>query len=250
MIHRHYSSFLPFQFLPFSYSIILFTFFIILSIFYFQFVNGADFYITNPWEATKWKAGTTVTITWKLYPSVNSVINGINLDLLDGPDLSARVLQNIAFSLPIDSTSFSWNILPDLPSSSHVFIRITGTGPEPVYRFSHRFEIYGGGSEWNEASNITKFMDPHLATEIVSQPLNIFSSITKLPPVVTLWNADGEAISTETLISTSKKTGNILGNEQDQSVNNGNIKSIHKFLLQEILVFIIPIIVTMTVLMI
>lgn len=212
MIHGRLES----SFASFSFLLLIFFSLFLINL---PIVNAVDFYITNPWEATKWKAGTTVSITWKLYTNTGPQINGINLDLLDGPDLSARVLQNIAFSLSTDATSFSWSILPETPSSSHVFIRITGTGADPIYRFSHRFEIYGGGEEWSSSSNITRFMDPSIATRAVSKSVNILPSITSFPQVISLWkdgdNDDSPITTTIEGINGSKGSGGALANGHD-----------------------------------
>lgn len=108
-----------------------------------------DYYITSPYDAVVWKAGKDVTITWNIerggYPA-----DSITVELMDGPDNGAQVIQTLATGLPVTSKSFTWTVPADFKTNNHVFVRLTGvnladkTGWQSVMRYSHRFTIIGG----------------------------------------------------------------------------------------------------------
>lgn len=169
--------------------------------------GAMDFYIRHPWEATRWKAGDTVTISWTLLDG-GPVTGSINIDLMDGADENADVLQNIAADLPASATSYAWRILPETTNSDRVFVRLTGTGTLPIYRYSHRFTIYGGQPPVSSTS-LHSFMDPHFAIPTASS-INppIQQTITSFPPVVSLqtdWDSPATS-STGTAATFSRQT--------------------------------------------
>lgn len=114
-------------------------------------VFATDFYITNPYAVTKWQQDETVKITWNLLPG-GEEISSISIDLMDGDDINASVIMNIASYIPKDSTCFDWYIPCNLQPSNTYFIRLTGNGKTPIYRFSHRFSIEKG-CKWHSSSS-------------------------------------------------------------------------------------------------
>jgi hypothetical protein len=161
-------------------------------------VVGTDFYITQPWAETKWKAGETVKISWKLYTDVGPEAIGINLDLMDGEDLSANFLLNIASSLKVDTTSYEWTIPNTVNSGDGLFVRITGIGSVPNYRFSHRFSIIGGEAG---AATVTVIapIGPTVDVNALVSALPRGSNKTAIPPVVSLIDPDQMEVVTETI---------------------------------------------------
>lgn len=161
-------------------------------------VLGTDFYITQPWAETKWKAGETVTISWKLYTDVGPEAIGINLDLMDGEDLSANFLLNIASNLKADTSSFQWTIPKTVNSGDGLFVRITGLGSIPNYRFSHRFSISGGEGGAATVTVIAPIGQTVDVNALVNQ-LPPGSKNTVIPPVVSLIDPDRVEVVTETV---------------------------------------------------
>jgi len=156
-----------------------------------------DFYITQPWAETRWKAGQIVRITWKLYTDVGPEASGINIDLMDGEDLSANFLLNIAHNLRPDSTSFEWAIPMTVNSDEGLFVRITGLGEVANYRFSHRFSISGGEAPAVTVTVIPK--EPTVNVDELVRKLPPGSKHTGLPPVVSLIDGNGVQVVTETV---------------------------------------------------
>lgn len=161
-------------------------------------VLGTDFYITQPWAETKWKAGETVTISWKLYTDVGPEAIGINLDLMDGEDLSANFLLNIASNLRADTTSYQWTIPKTVNSGDGLFVRITGMGSVPNYRFSHRFSIVGGEGGAATVTVVAPIGSTVDVNALVNQ-LPRGSKNTVIPPVVSLIDPDRVEVVTETV---------------------------------------------------
>lgn len=156
-----------------------------------------DFYITQPWAETKWKAGDTVKITWKLYPEVGPEASGINLDLMDGEDLSANFLLNIANKLHPSCTHFEWTIPRTVNSGDGLFVRITGLGEVPNYRFSHRFTIVGGEDSARTMSVIPP-VAPTVDVNGLVRDLPPVSKPTGIPPPVSLIDPNVQVV-TETV---------------------------------------------------
>lgn len=169
-------------------------------------IFATDFYITEPWAETVWKAGCTVKITWKVYPDVGPEASGINLDLMDGDDLNANFLLNIAHNLRPSATCYEWTIPMTVSSSNGVFIRITGLGEVPNYRFSHRFEIVGG-----EAPAVTVVVIPAAPTVDVDSLLNAMPRVTTtgFAPVVSLINPNGVETVSSTQVTTITVSGGV-----------------------------------------
>lgn len=178
-----------------------------------QGIVATDFYITQPWGETVWCAGTTVKITWKVYPDVGPEACGINIDLMDGDDMAANFLLNIAHNIPVSSTCYEWYIPKTVSSSDRVFIRLTGIGAVPNYRFSHRFTITGG-----EGPGVTVIAIPGGTTidvnSLISQ-LPPASKPTGYPAVVTLIDPNMSVTETTVTITSS-------GANRDRSTSSAN----------------------------
>lgn len=161
-------------------------------------VLGTDFYITQPWAETKWKAGETVKITWKLYTDVGPEASGINLDLMDGEDLSANFLLNIANNLHPSSNSFEWTIPKTVNSDEGLFVRITGIGEVANYRFSHRFTI-AGGEEPGKTMTAIPPVGPTVDVDSLIRQLPSGKKPNKIPPPVSLIDPDAVEVTTTTV---------------------------------------------------
>jgi hypothetical protein len=104
---------------------------------------ATDFYITSPYDLVSWKAGRSATISWDIV-SGGPHVSTISVDLMDGNDSEAHVIQNIATGLSPDTTSVQWKVPQNFPSMNTAFLRVRGEGgKKSVQRFSHRFEIFG-----------------------------------------------------------------------------------------------------------
>lgn len=161
------------------------------------FVMAHDFYITQPWAETKWKAGETVKITWKLYKEVGPEAYAVNIDLMDGEDMTANFLQNIASELDPDSTSFDWTIPASCASGEGLFIRITGKGEVPNYRFSHRFTVVGGEKPAETMSAIPP-VSPTVNVDDLIRKLPPARKDNKIPPAVSIIDPEAAGFETET----------------------------------------------------
>ena len=164
--------------------------------------GATDFYITQPWAETKWKAGDTVHITWKVYQDVGPQATSVILDLMDGDDNAANFLLNIATNLSPEANSFEWAIPKTISSSNGVFIRITGQGEVPNYRFSHRFVISDG-----EAPGVTMSAVPPafgwVDVSSLVRALPTGKPNTVIPPAVSLIDPDAvETVVTSTITAT------------------------------------------------
>ncbi len=171
---------------------------IVLALFFPISTLCHDFYITQPWAETKWKAGDTVKINWKLSQNIGPEAIGVNIDLMDGDDMSANFLLNIAHNLPVESNEFEWTIPKTVSSSDGVFIRITGVGEVPNYRFSHRFAITDGEGPGLTMTAIPP-VGPTLNVSELVRSLPTIKKPNKIPPPVKLIDPDAVEFVTETV---------------------------------------------------
>lgn len=184
------------------------------------FALAHDFYITQPWAETSWKAGETVTITWKLYQNVGPEAGGINIDLMDGDDLAANLLLNVAANLRPESVSYDWTIPKSVSSSDRVFIRITGMGEVANYRFSHRFTITEGEGPGITASIAPTLLPPVNVSELV-RAMPTVSKLRSIPPFPKLPDLGGEEELTTSTVSIPLPTG---GKNKDRLAQSGSSK--------------------------
>lgn len=184
-----------------------------------QLVMGTDFYITQPWAETVWEAGKTVKISWKVYENVGPEASGINVDLMDGDDMSANFLLNIANNLGPQESCFDWTIPKFVSSSDKVFIRITGLGEVPNYRFSHRFKIVGG-----EGPGVTVVAMPPSSTIDVSALVGQLPTARRsgFPAVVSL--IDPNMVQTDSVTTT---TISITGGQANRDRLDSGASALH-----------------------
>lgn len=115
----------------------------IIALLFATTVLATDFYITSPYDSVSWKAGKPAKITWDIIPG-GPEVSSVSVDLMDGDDNNAHVLQPIASGLSPSETSYEWVVPESFPATNTVFIRVRGHGTtSDVYRFSHRFSIQG-----------------------------------------------------------------------------------------------------------
>jgi hypothetical protein len=159
-----------------------------------------DFYITNPYSVSKWRQNDNVKISWNIIPGGHD-IESVNIDLMDGDDDNASLIANIGSSISASQTSFDWYIPFTVNSSNTYFIRLTGNGPNPVYRFSHRFSIEGNG-KW--APKITSSSTNSTPTKLTSKfsefSLSTINSVETLSIITTTTRSDNSSFKSLPLI--------------------------------------------------
>ena len=114
---------------------------ILLLLKFISYTGAIDYYITSPYDAISWTIGKEATVTWNILPG-GPVIESINVDLMDGNDMSANVVCNIATGLPPSATSATWVVPNNLMPGKTYFVRIASPSLS-VQRYSHRFSIVG-----------------------------------------------------------------------------------------------------------
>lgn len=154
--------------------------------------QAVDFYITSPWEKIIWKAGDTIQIAWNLLPG-GSDITGINLDLMDGNNEKANYISNIAAGLDPNTKFFNWEVPLTVQNSEHYYIRISGIGAQPIYRYSNKFMLWGGEGSSISINSSLLAAQP---TIVYIRPTEPAASQFSLPPPVSIvqLNPDGEPI--------------------------------------------------------
>lgn len=137
---------------------------------------ATDFYITSPYDSVAWRAGKPAKITWDIIPG-GPEISSINVDLMDGDDNNAHVIQPIASGISPGATSCEWVVPDKFPSTGTVFIRVRGQGGDSdVHRFSHRFAIQGDSASPQKpqapqkATGTAEAVAPSPPTSMVPQP--------------------------------------------------------------------------------
>lgn len=118
--------------------------------------SAIDFYITSPYSATRWTAGSVAKITWNILEG-GSKVDSVNVDLMDGDDSNANVIASLANGVDPGQNHIYWTIPENFAASSSVFIRVSGVGNgTTAYRFSHRFAIESPSAAQKESASVSK----------------------------------------------------------------------------------------------
>lgn len=125
--------------------------YIFLLVLCLGFASAIDFYITSPYSATRWTAGSVAKITWNILEG-GAKVDSVNVDLMDGDDNNASVIASLASGVDPGQNYIYWAIPDNFVPTSSVFIRVSGVGSgATVYRFSHRFAVGGSSAAQKES---------------------------------------------------------------------------------------------------
>lgn len=137
-------------------------------------VVATDFYVTSPYDSVSWRTGKPAKITWDIIPG-GPEVSSVSVDLMDGDDNNAHVLQPIASGLSPSETSCEWVVPEGFPATNTVFIRVRGQGAtSDVHRFSHRFAIQGDAATPQKPQKSQPSQKPSWALETTAS----FSTLT------------------------------------------------------------------------
>lgn len=126
---------------------------VLLLALFFSASHCTDVYITSPYDVISWVIGKQETVTWNILPG-GPAIDAFNVDLMDGQEISANVVCNIARGLPITSTSATWVVPDSIAPGKNYFVRVSS--PDlALQRYSHRFAINGVQCTTKSTTSVT-----------------------------------------------------------------------------------------------
>lgn len=160
-------------------------------------VACTDVYITSPYDIIVWKLGKQETVTWNILPG-GPVIEALDVDLMDGEEISANVICNIARGLPITATSATWVVPNTLAPGKNYFVRVSSPNLA-LQRFSHRFTIDGAQCSTKTSSSSSAASSSASATSKASQSTGATGTASK--GTATSSGASSEATVTRTVTS-------------------------------------------------